>query len=272
MATLEEVQAKSAPVISRIANEAVRLGALALVELSYKAGVEIRITQGLRTIAEQNELYAQGRTKPGSIVTNARGGYSFHNFSLAIDFVLMRGGYDMKYDGDSDGIADWVEVVTIAKSLGFDWGGDWKSFKDYPHFEMTFGLTTAQLRTGRTPLLAQIAVAVAKIKSVLNSIRAKEEDKVTEQLQAKFEEFKKATEEQLKAQDEKIKALEKQNQLPKCAEKLMTEMKDKGLITTSADKGYQFVTVAQTFKNAGFLEKTFLDHVASVNAGKGGEI
>lgn len=267
MATLQEVQAKSAPVISRIANEAVRLGALALVELSYKAGVGIRLTQGLRTIAEQNDLYAQGRTKPGPIVTNARGGYSYHNFSLAIDFVLLKGLYDMKYDGDSDGIADWFEVVTIARELGFEWGGDWKSFKDYPHFEMNFGLTTAQLRAGRTPTEAQVRNAVSKIKSVL----AKEETKEMGDVENKLAEFKTAVEAQLKAQDEKIKALEKQNEMPKWATELLGDMKNKKLITTSADKGQIFSTVAQTFKNAGFLEQTFLDHVASVNAGKGGE-
>lgn len=273
MATLEEVQAKSAPVISRIANEAMRLGALALVELSYKGGVEIRITHGLRTMAEQQALYNQGRTaaskaKGEKVVTNALPGYSYHNFGLGIDFVLLKGGYDMKYDGDADGIADWVEVVTIAKELGFEWGGDWKSFKDYPHFQMNFGLTTAQLRSGRTPSISQVSNNVSKIKSVLNSMFAKEEGKEMEQLTKKFEEFKKATEEVLKAQDEKIKALEKQNKMPVWAPELLGEMKNKGLITTSADKGYQFSTIAQMLKNAGFLEQTFIDHVASVNAGK----
>lgn len=207
MAALTEVQAKSAPIISRIENEAVRIGALKLVERCYNRGVEIRITQGLRTIEEQNSLYAQGRTIfTGPIVTNARGGQSYHNFSLAIDFVLIRGGYDMKYDGDCDGIADWVEVVTEAKALGFAWGGDWKSFKDNPHFEMTFGLSLADLRAGKRPTSTQILKAVSK----MNALEEKEAQGMSVELEKKFYEFKKATEAQLKAQEEDIKALKKE--------------------------------------------------------------
>jgi len=60
-------------------------------------GVAVRIVQGLRTIEEQNSLYAQGRTKPGKIVTNAKGGQSYHNYGMAIDFALL-------YDKDNNGI------------------------------------------------------------------------------------------------------------------------------------------------------------------------
>lgn len=263
MSTLTEVQAKSAPIISRIGNEAVRFGALKLVERCYNRGIDIRITQGLRTIEEQNALYAQGRTVPGPIVTNARGGQSYHNFSLAIDFVLIKGGYDMKYDGDSDGIADWVEVVSEAKVLGFSWGGDWKSFKDYPHFEMTFGLPLADLRDGKRPSDKQIAVALSK----LNELEKMEDEKMSAELEKKFEEFKKATEAQFKTQDEKIKLLEKRHAMPAWADKLLYDMKQKHLITSANDKGYDFSTIAQMMKNAGMLEKTFLNHIAQVNKG-----
>ena len=51
--------------------------------------IQLRVTQGLRTIAEQDELYAQGRTKPGKIVTNAKGGKSNHNSGLAIDVCIV---------------------------------------------------------------------------------------------------------------------------------------------------------------------------------------
>lgn len=103
-----------------------------------------------RTTQEQDALYAQGRTKPGAKVTNARGGFSFHNYGLAVDIVLAvdtdgNGSYEtaswntsMDYDGD--GKADWIEVVTIFKQYGWDWGGDWK-FYDAPHFQKTFGLS-----------------------------------------------------------------------------------------------------------------------------------
>jgi peptidoglycan L-alanyl-D-glutamate endopeptidase CwlK len=108
----------------------------------------------LRTIAEQNKLYAQGRTAPGKIVTNAKGGLSYHNYGLAIDIVLIvdtngdrkydTASWDTKRDYDGDGRADWIEVVQIFKSHGWEWGGDWK-FVDAPHFQKTFGYTVRQL-------------------------------------------------------------------------------------------------------------------------------
>lgn len=65
---------------------------------------------------------------------------SYHNYGLAIDFALQKKDgsiiWDMEYDGNQNGKSDWLEVVEIAKTLGFEWGGDWKRFKDYPHLEM----------------------------------------------------------------------------------------------------------------------------------------
>ncbi|MBW4083542.1 M15 family metallopeptidase [Paenibacillus sp. S150] len=144
---------------------------VALIERCYARGVNIVITQGLRTIAEQDALYAQGRTKPGAIVTNAKGGYSYHNFGLAVDFALLLPdgssvSWDMNRDGDGDKTADWSEVVQEAKALGFAWGGDWTTFKDYPHFDMTFGLTTAELRAGLEPTAKQVQAAYAVIDKV----------------------------------------------------------------------------------------------------------
>ncbi len=112
--------------------------------------VVCRFSHTLRTDKEQNELYAQGRTKPGKKVTNAKGGYSYHNFGLAFDIVLIidnkEASWDMKTDFDGDKKADWMEVVEVAKKYGWEWGGDWVKFKDAPHFQKTFGKTTAQLR------------------------------------------------------------------------------------------------------------------------------
>lgn len=116
---------------------------------------KIRIVQGLRTKAEQDALYAQGRTKPGSIVTNARFGQSYHCFGLAIDFAIMYDkdsngsfetlSWDENYDFDKDGIKDWQEVVLAFKTLGWTWGGDWKKIVDNPHLERTFGLNWREL-------------------------------------------------------------------------------------------------------------------------------
>lgn len=115
-----------------------------------------RFTHTLRTFAEQDALFAQGRTKPGQKVTNARGGQSYHNYGLAIDIALVldRDGngsfetasWDTKTDFDGDRLSDWQEVVAIFKRHGWEWGGDWK-FTDMPHFQKTFGKSIAQLLT-----------------------------------------------------------------------------------------------------------------------------
>ena len=108
---------------------------------------ECRFSFTLRTFAEQNELYAQGRTKPGVVVTRAKGGQSWHNYGLAVDIVLLVGGkasWDIKTDYDKDGRSDWMEVVDIFKRYGWEWGGDWKFF-DAPHFQKTFGMSINEM-------------------------------------------------------------------------------------------------------------------------------
>jgi len=114
-----------------------------------------RFTHTHRTFAEQDALYAQGRTKKGSKVTNAKGGQSYHNYGLAIDIALLvdRDGngsfetasWDTKTDFDVDKKADWLEIVTIFKRYGYEWGGDWK-FVDNPHFQKTFGKSIVDLQ------------------------------------------------------------------------------------------------------------------------------
>lgn len=100
---------------------------------------KIRITQGLRTFDEQAELYAIGRTKAGKKVTNAKAGQSIHNYGLAVDMCLIIDGktasWDTARDWDDDKIADWYECVKIFAKHGWQWGGNWKTFKDLPHFE-----------------------------------------------------------------------------------------------------------------------------------------
>ncbi|TYV04853.1 M15 family metallopeptidase [Listeria monocytogenes] len=87
-----------------------------------------------RSKAEQDALYEQGRSKPGPIVTNAKGGQSNHNFGVAVDLCLYTNdGKDVIWETNTK---RWKRVVAVAKSVGFKWGGDWTSFKDYPHFEL----------------------------------------------------------------------------------------------------------------------------------------
>lgn len=125
-------------------------------------GVRLRFAYTSRSIQEQDELYAQGRTKLFDnngkrlgIVTKAKGGQSIHNYHLAWDIVLLIDkdnngifesvSWDTKADFDKDGAADWDEVVRYFKSIGSVWGGDWK-FTDKPHFEITFGKTWKDLK------------------------------------------------------------------------------------------------------------------------------
>lgn len=124
-----------------------------LVEQANKVtanNITIRVVQGLRTIEEQNALYAIGRTKPGKIVTNAKGGSSYHNYGLALDFAFLVDGktisWDDKKDWDGDKISDWLEVVQIFLKAGWFWGGNFKSIKDNPHFEKTFCLNWRDMK------------------------------------------------------------------------------------------------------------------------------
>ena len=103
------------------------------------AGVVCRFTHTLRTNAEQDALYAQGRTNPGKIVTNAKGGSRYHNYRMAIDFVLLVNG-QVSWTVDKN----WAAVIAIFESYGWESGHRWK-FKDSPHVQKTFGKTIAQL-------------------------------------------------------------------------------------------------------------------------------
>lgn len=115
---------------------------------ALKGRAYCRFSYTIRTFREQDELYSIGRTKAGKKVTNAKGGYSYHNYGLALDIVLIVDNktavWDIKSDFDGDGKSDWMEVVQIFKSHGWEWGGDWK-FRDYPHFQKTFGYKISDL-------------------------------------------------------------------------------------------------------------------------------
>ena len=112
-----------------------------VIKLSKESGIEIAITQTLRTLPEQDELYAQGRTKPGNIVTNAKGGFSLHNYGVAFDFCPL-----------IDGKAAWNDtklferVGKIGLSLGLEWGGNWTKFPDLPHLQYTAEYTLGEFQ------------------------------------------------------------------------------------------------------------------------------
>lgn len=98
-------------------------------------GTFLCVYQGLRTAEQQNALYAQGRTTPGHIVTNAKAGYSNHNYGLAIDVVpyLAGDGGALNWNPKTE---QYQAMVTALKAQGLEWGGDWTHFPDMDHFQM----------------------------------------------------------------------------------------------------------------------------------------
>ncbi|CAM4469248.1 M15 family metallopeptidase [Paenibacillus xylanexedens] len=259
MLTLEQVKAKSQTRLAGV-NPVIRQLGEALIERCYNKGIWVLITQGLRTYAEQDALYAQGRTKPGSIVTKVKGGYSIHNFGFAIDYALLlkdgkTASWDTKRDDNQDHKADFLQVAEEAKALGFEWGGDWKTFVDMPHLQMVFGLTTAQFRAGVRPTQAQLNAALSIIKPVAPS---KEGEPMTAEEKKEFE--------QLKAD---VKALQKRVNIngdqtpPEAYHEALQAAKSVGAITTTNDKDQSYLKVIQTLFNAGFLEPRFIEMVRS---------
>lgn len=150
------------PLDPLVAVQAISMGEANLV----RHGILLRVTQGLRSVTEQMQLWQKGRTAPGEpcwhkgerahrdvgtcaehplgvTVTNARPGYSFHNFGRAFDVCIVT------FDGDTtpkdvfDG--PWETVGVTGEEFGLEWGGNWK-FPDRPHFENRAGLSLAQWR------------------------------------------------------------------------------------------------------------------------------
>jgi hypothetical protein len=127
----ESAAAKTAQALTGLA-PALRARADRLLEECRASGLRLAVTQGLRTLQQQDALFAQGRTAPGRIVTNAGGGHSYHNFGLAFDVVVLNDQARTVWDPAHPG---WRLAAEIGKQLGLAWGGDWRSFRDLPHFE-----------------------------------------------------------------------------------------------------------------------------------------
>lgn len=121
----------------------VQVKARAFLAACKAEGIDVLITSTLRDAESQNALYAQGRTKPGKIVTNAKAGQSWHNHACAFDFVPIKNGKAMWNDA-----ATFTRCGEIAESVGLEWAGRWKKFKELAHVQYTGGLTLAQLQAG----------------------------------------------------------------------------------------------------------------------------
>lgn len=118
------------------------LNSKAVKAWQQQKGIVIKVIQGTRSYAEQDRLYAQGRTTKGTKVTNAKGGYSLHNFGIAVDLGLFKDGKYLEAD---------TEYKNLVKSCGIptgtEWGGNWKSIVDTPHFQLAkYGSSSASIR------------------------------------------------------------------------------------------------------------------------------
>lgn len=110
-----------------------------LLETLAQNGMQVEVVQGLRTFAEQDGLFAQGRSKPGPVVTRARGGQSNHNYGLAVDLVPFNNGVP----NWNAPLGVWATIGSEAEKLGLEWGGDWKKFVDKPHVQLP-GMSVAE--------------------------------------------------------------------------------------------------------------------------------
>lgn len=115
-----------------------------LILLSSKIGYNLVVTCEYRSVEEQNRLYAQGRTTPGNIVTNAKGGESLHNYAVAFDIAINQNG---KYNYDIPAFIGW-----LGNYIGLEWGGGWFSFKDKPHFQYMAGYSLQDFQNGRVDI------------------------------------------------------------------------------------------------------------------------
>ena len=118
------------------------------LERCKEAGLNVLITNTVRDKEYQEYLYAQGRTRPGSIVTNGKTP-TFHadTAGLAFDFCKNVKGHEY------DDAEFFRKAAAIAKEMGFSWGGDWKSFPDKPHIQWDNGgeWTSSMIKAGKLP-------------------------------------------------------------------------------------------------------------------------
>jgi len=129
----------------------VQVRARALVKAAQDAGIDLLITSTYRSNEEQAALYAQGRTKPGLIVTNARPGDSYHNWRCAFDVVPLKNGKPVWNTTGLDGDL-WRKIGEMGEAVGLEWAGRWTGkLREMAHFQYTGGLTLAELQSGKVP-------------------------------------------------------------------------------------------------------------------------
>ena len=115
------------------------------IALCDENGIDLLVTSTYRDHESQNALYAQGRTKVGKVVTNAKAGESYHNWRCAVDVVPLING---KPNWDSSDPV-WARIGELGEQAGLEWAGRWRTFKELAHFQYTGGLTLTDLKNGQ---------------------------------------------------------------------------------------------------------------------------
>lgn len=118
------------------------------LQRAINVGIPLVVTAGYRDPAEQARLYAQGRTTPGAIVTNAPAGSSWHEYGLAFDVAVLGANGQPQWPND---VALWSRIGAAGKAAGLAWGGDFVTLTDRPHFEFHPGVTLSMARAGQVP-------------------------------------------------------------------------------------------------------------------------
>ena len=118
------------------------------VERCRAAGLRVLVTNTVRDAEYQAYLYAQGRTRPGSIVTNSRTP-TFHSDKAGLAFDFCKNVKGQEYSDP----AFFEQAAAMAKEMGFSWGGDWRTFVDRPHIQWDAGkqYSDADIRAGNYP-------------------------------------------------------------------------------------------------------------------------
>lgn len=113
-----------------------------------KQGLRITVYATYRSSKFQDSLYAKGRTAKGNIVTNAKGGQSYHNWRVAYDAAPLDDNGKINWSTTGESGKRWRKMGEIGRSIGLEWGGDWK-FVDMPHFQYTQGLHWRDFQAGK---------------------------------------------------------------------------------------------------------------------------
>ena len=141
-----------------------------------EVGLDPRISETYRSNKRQEYLYAQ---KLSTVKTTGA-----HGFRVALDYFFIENGKAV-YP-----VAKMTAAAQIAKSLGFEWGGDWKSFKDMPHLQMLGGVTLAQYRQGKRPFWYDFEIDSLKTpESIIDPDEPEEEEMRPEEFERMFDEM-----------------------------------------------------------------------------------